>query len=280
MCPKAHSPTTFRFQETLRTPHRGGLIHSQDATRNAGRWDTARTGLRENVCVLVPRNGGRQSAGPERGSVSQSGPRCQRIRNTGRKHLPCLRPCPLGAPVWEAGWWLRPLYHSLGQAQEQRWARLEPRAGWSGSGGGLPGTLWEVDAGRATQSRGLCARPRVHGSTLLRARPWPSQERDPAHCPACSPCKTLGVLMVTQRAGRGGYSGRRAQEPGQLGAQRSSVGLGAFPAAARRRQEPRCSDCLSSFGVHSPLLRGTTWDPTDHLGVPPLLPSLVRAPRG
>ena len=89
-----------------------------------------------------------------------------------------------------------------------------------------------------------------------------------------------GVLMVTHRAGRGGYSGRRAQEPGQLGAQRSSVGLGAFPAAARRRQEPRCSDCLSSFGVHSPLLRGTTWDPTDHLGVPPLLPSLVRAPRG
>ena len=56
-----------------------------------------------------------------------------------RKHRPCMRPCPLGALVWEAGWWFRRLYHSLGQAQEERWARPEPRAGRPGSGGVLLG---------------------------------------------------------------------------------------------------------------------------------------------
>lgn len=178
-----------------------------------------------------------------------------------RKHLPRVRPCPLGAPVWEAGWWLRPLYHSLGQAQEQRWASLEPRAGWSGSGGGLPGTLWEVDAGRATQSHGLHAQPRVHGGALLRARPWPSQERDPAHCPACSPCETLGVLMVT--SGLAGAATRVAvhRSQGSLELRGARWGL----VLSQQRPSGGGSHCavtgLSLSGVHSPLLQGTTWDP-------------------
>lgn len=134
-----------------------------------------------------------------------------------RKHRPCMRPCPLGALVWEAGWWFRRLYHSLGQAQEERWARPEPRAGRPGSGGVLLGTLWKVDAGRGTQSCDLHARPRVHGRALLRACPWRTQKQDPARCPPCSPCETLGVLTVTQCAGGGGYSGRRAQGQGRLG---------------------------------------------------------------
>lgn len=225
MCPKAHSSTIFRLQETLRTPHRGGLIYSEDATRNAGHWDTARTVLRENICMLIPGNrrqaehaGPGTGRAPGRGSVSQSGPgaRASGAREV-RKPLQACGPA-LSEPRCgrQAGG---------SDPFPTHWAKRRNRGGlgWSlGLDGpaqvGSCQALWEVDAGRATQSRGLHARPRVHSCALLRARPWPSQERDPAQCPDCSPCETLGVLMVTQWAGRGGYSGRRVQEPGWLGA--------------------------------------------------------------
>lgn len=74
MCPKAHSPTTFRLQETLRTPHRGGVRYSQDATRNAGHWDTARTVLRKDVCMLIPRSRRQvEHAAPRRGQARGRG---------------------------------------------------------------------------------------------------------------------------------------------------------------------------------------------------------------
>lgn len=59
------------------------------------------------------------------------------------------------------------------------------------------------------------------------------------------------------------------------------MGLGAFPAAARRRREPLCSDW--PFLVWGPLPSAAgniLGPPLITWGSPPLLPNLVRAPWG
>lgn len=83
----------------------------------------------------------------------------------------------------------------------------------------------------------------------------------------------------------GAATGRCAQEQGRLGAERSSVGLGAFPAAARRRWgHGGGSHCavtgLSSSGVCSPLLQGATWDPHRSPGCPLLCSPISSEPLG
>lgn len=73
-CAQGPQPNHHQTQETLRTPHRGGLTYSQDAARSAGHWGTAKGPVQKDVCGLIPRSRKQaEPAAPGRGGTRWTG---------------------------------------------------------------------------------------------------------------------------------------------------------------------------------------------------------------